>query len=291
MTPGQAQGQGDPPELLQGRCVEVRGRVVEPHVDPAERREDRQRRERDPDVDQRDDDRARGCTAGSSGSCDEPEPDQDRVHDAGGAEHQLPGHDPEQVARPERDEQQDQVQPGPLPGPEGEEVGERVGQRPWRRGRRRRPSGSRCRAGSSSCPCRATCAYCLSVGANGASSWPVRSARKLSATMNRIGRIRNTPEGDRRRQRQDPERARGAGRSIDPRRLARVRWRRSCVEAAREARADRRAHCDALTSVHIAVHASRWSAVRFGVKFVCWRIDGSSIEKVSFSSACVSAPP
>src|SRR5262245_66020374 len=45
----------------------------------------------------------------------------------------------------------------------------------------------------------------------------------------------------------------------------------------------------ALTSVHICVQASRCSAVRFGVKFVFWRIVGSSTENACLRVSSVLA--
>src|SRR4026207_242820 len=47
--PGRAERQRDAPELLERARVQVRGRVVEPRVDPTEDGQDRQGRERDPD--------------------------------------------------------------------------------------------------------------------------------------------------------------------------------------------------------------------------------------------------
>ena len=147
MTPGRLSGSVTRRNCCSRARVQVGGGVEQRRIDPLEGGVDRQRRERDPDVDEGDGHRdAVVEQSRRAGSSIRPLPDQERVDDALLAEHQLPGHDPQQVARPERDEQQDQDRAARDARP-GRPGSRRPGRRaPSRRRRRSRPCRRRVRS-------------------------------------------------------------------------------------------------------------------------------------------------
>ena len=123
-------------------------------------------------------------------------------------------------------------------------------------------------------PVEINCAYCPRVGFQTPKKSPRISGRKLKANINNNGIKKNTPS-----------QSRGGRYSIQN--VARRSIEFPLSRFIGEGSGVRGIYGAAFTSAHIAVHASRCSAVRFGVKLVVSNTEGSSIEKASFRVASV----
>ena len=126
---GQRQRQRDAQEAPQRAVAEIGRRLDQRAVDLLQRDEDRQDRERRPGVGQRDAPR-RWCCRGrrSTGSSMMPSPIRPELSTPLIAEDHLPRHHPQQIARPERDGDQEQPQRLVPAAVEGDVVGDRIGQ-------------------------------------------------------------------------------------------------------------------------------------------------------------------
>ena len=141
MIPVRIWGTQDVPERLVGPRAEVLGRVELGEVELLEGRVEGQRREREVDVHEHDEDPEVVVDEQGRGLLDQADAHEELVERPGLAEDRLPGVDPEQVARPERDDdrQQDDALDAPADVPD-EEVGEGQGQGEARRPSPRSPS-------------------------------------------------------------------------------------------------------------------------------------------------------
>ena len=191
---------------------------------------------------------------------------EERVDPALGPEHQLPGHDPQQVADRERDEEQREIQRCPPAGAEGQEVGDRVGEHRRQPGDEWRPSGptgpsSRMNAGVAS-DFGVVLDRRRPTGLSGPSA--PDPARKLKARSARAGRGR-TPR---------------AGRTVGPRRTSAGPGARASASA----RQAWRAVTPPARAPTCRSTPRRCSSVTSGVKFVDSRMLGSSMPKASIST-------
>ena len=123
--PGHRQRQRDVEERAAPGCVQVARRLDEVEVEPVDRDEQRQDRERQEAVGHAQDHAEVGVDD-SSGLVDEPGLHEQPVHDAVVAQDDQPGVGPDEVARPEREHDQDEQQDLAPPAVPGDPVRDRV---------------------------------------------------------------------------------------------------------------------------------------------------------------------